>query len=97
LDTLEKKLDYKVFYKVLNSKDYGVPQNRERIYIIGFKDKRVEFEFPQKVDKKVELGDILEENPIGSEISEIAKFNIIHNLKEHKKYNEIKDNPLLMR
>jgi DNA (cytosine-5)-methyltransferase 1 len=96
LDTLETKLDYKVFYKVLNSKDYGVPQNRERIYIIGFKDKRVEFEFPQKADKIVELGDILEENPIDAEISEIAKFNIIHNLKEHKKYNEIKDNPLLL-
>jgi len=96
LETLEKKLDYKVFYKVLNSKDYGVPQNRERIYIIGFKDKRVEFEFPNKLDKKVDLNDILEENPKGCEISDTAKFNIIQNLKQHKKCNEIKDNPLLL-
>jgi len=96
LETLEKKLDYKVFYKVLNSKHYGVPQNRERIYIIGFKDKRVEFEFPNKLDKKVDLNDILEKNPIGCEISDTAKFNIIQNLKQHKKQNEIKDNPLLL-
>ncbi|HFU75963.1 MAG TPA: DNA cytosine methyltransferase [Arcobacter sp.] len=96
LDTLEKKLNYKVFYKILNSKDYAVPQNRERIYIIGFKDKSVEFKFPDKIDKKVDLNDILDDNPIGSEISDTAKFNIINNLKKHKKYYEIKDNPLLL-
>lgn len=96
IEILEKKLDYKVFYKVVNSKDYGVPQNRERIYIMGFKDKSIDFKFPDKLDKKVDLNDILEENPIGSEISDIAKFNVIHNLKQHKKNNEIKDNPLLL-
>ena len=32
--------------KILNTKDYGIPQNRERIYIVGLKDK--EFEWPQK-------------------------------------------------
>jgi len=32
----------------------------------------------------------------GSEISETAKFNIVNNLKNHKKYHEIKDNPLLL-
>ncbi len=96
IDTLEQKLDYKVFYQVLNSKDYGVPQNRERIYIIGFKDKEVDFKFPNKLDKKVDLNSILDPNPIGSEISDIAKFNVRHNLKEHKKYNKIKDNPLLL-
>lgn len=31
-------LGYKVFYKVLNSKNFGVPQNRERIYIVGFRN-----------------------------------------------------------
>lgn len=96
LETLEKRLDYKVFYKVLNSKDYGVPQNRERIYIIGFKDKQVEFTFPKKIDKEIDLNDILEDNPIGSEISDIAKFNVKNNLKEHKKFKEIKDSSLLL-
>jgi len=96
LDTLTKKLDYNVFYKVLNSKDYGVPQNRERIYIIGFKDKSIKFEFPKKMKKKVNLYSILDNNLDGSEITQTAKFNIVNNLKKHKKFNEIKDTPLLL-
>jgi len=96
IDTLRDKLDYKVFYQVLNSNDYGVPQNRERIYIVGFKDKSINFEFPEKLDEKSDLNDILDSDLSGSEISDIAKFNVIHNLKNHKKYNEIKDNPLLL-
>ena len=96
LDTLTKKLDYKVFYKVLNSKDYGVPQNRERIYIVGFKDKSVSFEFPAPLKKDVTLFDILDNDISGSEISQTAKFNILNNLQNHKKYQEIKDNPLLL-
>ena len=39
LHTLRVKLNYNVFYKVLNSKDYGVPQNRERIYLNFLKKK----------------------------------------------------------
>lgn len=59
--TLEE-MGYKVFAKVLNAKDFGVPQNRERIYIIGFLDD-VEFEYPEPLNKNVKLGDILEPNP----------------------------------
>lgn len=96
IETLRNKLNYKVFYQVLNSKDYGVPQNRERIYIVGFKDKSINFEFPEKLDRKSDLNDILDSDLSGSEISETAKYNVINNLKNHKKYNEIKDNPLLL-
>ena len=62
LDILENKLIYKVFYKVLNARDYGLPQNRERIIIIGFKNHNIEFEFPEKFESNVKLLDILEEN-----------------------------------
>jgi len=58
-ETLEK-LGYKVYAKVLNAKDFGVPQNRERIYIIGFLDHSIKFKFPEPLDKAVTLGDILE-------------------------------------
>jgi DNA (cytosine-5)-methyltransferase 1 len=34
------ELGYKYFYKTLNSKDYGIPQHRQRIFVIGFKGKR---------------------------------------------------------
>lgn len=55
------ELGYKIFSQVLNAKDFGVPQNRERIYIIGFLDSSVEFEFPEKIEKEMKVFDILEE------------------------------------
>jgi len=58
--TLED-LGYKVFAEVLNAKYFGVPQNRERIYIIGFLDKDVNFTFPKPLNKEIKLGDILED------------------------------------
>lgn len=57
--TLEE-LGYKVFSEVLNAKDFGVPQNRERIYIIAFLDNKVNFTFPRKTSKKTKVGDILD-------------------------------------
>lgn len=57
-ETLEE-LGYKVFTKVLNAKDFGVPQNRERIYIVGFLDD-VEFEFPQSFELETKITDVLE-------------------------------------
>lgn len=62
LDILENKLNYKVYYKVLNAKNFGMPQNRERIIIVGFLDHNVEFKFPEPTGIKTRLGDILEEN-----------------------------------
>lgn len=53
-------LEYYVHYKIINSKDFGVPQNRNRIYIIGF-NKRVQFEFPKPYDNIVTFGNIKDE------------------------------------
>ncbi|MDQ6953384.1 MAG: DNA cytosine methyltransferase [Mariprofundaceae bacterium] len=58
-ETLEN-LGYKVFFEVLNAKDFGVPQNRERIYIIAFLDKKINFRFPEKMDVSIKVGDILD-------------------------------------
>ncbi len=57
--TLED-LGYKVFAEVLNAKDFGVPQNRERIYIIAFSDHTIEFKHPKPKNTVTRLGDILE-------------------------------------
>ncbi len=56
-------LGYNVYSKVLNALDFGVPQNRERIIIVGFKDD-VKFEFPSPIpnEEKKTLNDILEKN-----------------------------------
>ena len=62
LKILEEDLGYKVFYNVLNSADYGVPQTRNRLYMICFSDRNIEFEFPKKVELNLCLQDILEES-----------------------------------
>ncbi len=56
-----KSLGYKLFSKVLNSKDYGIPQNRERIIIIGFKDKNTDFTFPEAIPLTRTMQDFLED------------------------------------
>ena len=59
-DTLVKDLGYYVYDKIINSQ-YVVPQKRERIFIVGFKEP-VSFAFPEYEDKKPKLRDILEED-----------------------------------
>ena len=61
LETMEQ-LGYKNYYQVLNAKDYGIPQNRERIFTISIrKDINKVFNFPQKQELKLKLKDILED------------------------------------
>lgn len=52
---------YKVFYEILKAKDFGVPQNRERIYIVGFLEHSVNFEFPKPMNISTRVGDILDD------------------------------------
>ncbi|QQG51087.1 MAG: DNA cytosine methyltransferase [Candidatus Saccharibacteria bacterium] len=62
-DGLENELGYHVHYKVLNSKDYGLPQDRKRIYIVGFRDD-VDFTFPEPSDMQPKVADILEHGDV---------------------------------
>nr|DAJ47874.1 MAG TPA: Cytosine specific methyltransferase [Caudoviricetes sp.] len=58
------ELGYNTYWKVLNAKDYGVPQNRERVFVISVR-KDIDdgkFEFPQPFDNGVRLKDVLEDN-----------------------------------
>lgn len=59
IQTILEGLGYEIHSQVLNAKDFGVPQNRERIYIVGFLGK-VDFSFPKPSGIKTRLGDILE-------------------------------------
>ena len=56
-----EELDYHVHWKILNALDYGLPQKRERVIIIGFKE-NYPFEFPEPLKKKTSLKDILEDH-----------------------------------
>lgn len=55
------ELGYKYFYKVLNAKDYGMAQHRERIFVVGFKDKRTSFKFPETINLEHTMQDFLED------------------------------------
>jgi len=60
---LESATPYHVYWKVLNAKDYGVPQNRERVFIIGIRnDADNTFKWPKPYKLTKRLKDVLEDN-----------------------------------
>lgn len=54
-------LGYKIKHQLLNSKNYGIPQSRERVFIVGFKDHSVEFDFPSPIKLERTMQDFLED------------------------------------
>ncbi len=66
LNVLQEQLGYKVCWEIINAKDFGVPQNRPRVFIVGFRDHGVDFKFPEGSDHVYArtVGEILEENPV---------------------------------
>lgn len=81
-------LGYTVFDEVLNSKNFGVPQNRERIYIVAFRnDLNIqEFTFPKETDSSKKIKDILEEKPVPAKY--YLSTTYIETLKRHKARHE---------
>ena len=54
---------YRIKWKVMNAKDYGnIPQNRERIYIVGFLNEKAydTFDFPEEIDLTTRLEDVID-------------------------------------
>ena len=91
LGALEQE-GYVPYWKVLNSKDFGVPQNRERIYIVAFRSDidPGKFEFPTSSGSAKTIRDILEPAPIPSKyyLSDVYMAT----LRRHKKRHEDKGN-----
>lgn len=87
-----ENLGYTVYHSILNSKDYGVPQNRERIYIVCFRNDIVyrEFVFPEKMDKITTIRDILEEKEVS--VKYYLSTSYLDSLKKHKERHAIKGN-----
>lgn len=57
----EDSVPYHIYFQVLNAKHYGIPQNRERVFIIGIRDdKDNDFQFPKPIPLEKRLKDVLE-------------------------------------
>ncbi|MDE1854428.1 MAG: DNA (cytosine-5-)-methyltransferase [Thaumarchaeota archaeon] len=79
-----ESLGYRVFTKVLNSADFGVPQHRERVFFVGFRDGGnlgEAFAWPQAVPLRTKLADVLEKGvPEKYYVSE----RLIESLRRHR-------------
>jgi len=89
--TLEE-LGYKVFHDILNSKDFGVPQNRERIYIVAFKNNIApkKFVFPEPTDSSKRIRDIIEEKTVS--VKYYLSTRYIETLRAHRARHEARGN-----
>ena len=88
LKVIEEELafaGYNIHWTVLNSADYGLAQNRERWYCVGFK-KDLEFEFPKPLDKKIQIKEILVKGKIDNDLGISSKW--IKRIEKHLKSNE---------
>ena len=87
-----EELGYVVFYKVLNSKNFGVPQNRERIYIVAFRKDIAPktFEFPEKTDDTKVIKDIVDEHEVSPKYYLSTAY--LESLKKHKERHASKGN-----
>lgn len=90
LATLREDLDYFVPEpEIMNAKDFGVPQNRERIFIVGFrKDQNInDFKYPEPIQKEVKFADIKEEKTVSVKyyLSEKYKNTLVEHKKRHAK------------
>lgn len=85
-----RDIGYQVYWKVLNSKDFGIPQNRERIYVVAFRDDLNigEFIYPRGSREKVCIRNIMQEAPIPPKyyLSDVY----LETLKKHKARHEAK-------
>ena len=90
-ETLEQ-MGYNVYSEILNSKDFGVPQNRERIYIVAFR-KDIDsnnFTFPEGRDEGIRITDIMEEKVPSAKYYLSTVY--LETLKRHKARHESKGN-----
>ncbi|MFA6963641.1 MAG: DNA (cytosine-5-)-methyltransferase [Patescibacteria group bacterium] len=86
ISVLEDDLGYKTFYEILDASNFGVPQKRQRIYIVGFKkellSKDDKYIHPTGTNNKVFINQFLEKNADGYSISKHLQENYLFKLDD---------------
>ena len=93
LNVLRNDLGYYVPEpQIINAKDFGVPQNRERIFIVGFKKETgiTEFKYPTPIDKKVTFMDVREKDVVPTKYYISTQY--LQTLYNHKERHASKGN-----
>ena len=86
---LTKELGYSFFHKIVRASDHGLPQHRPRIFMIGFRDPNIEFEFPKKRGLLFNMSDVMGgdvEREIGLTLRVGGKASPIHDRRNWDGY-----------
>ncbi len=87
-----EELGYVVHSEILNSRNFGVPQNRERIYIVAFRSDidSTNFKFPDSTNESVKIKHIIEEKPVSARY--YLSDTYMATLRRHRARHEAKGN-----
>ena len=94
-ETFENDCNYQVYYQVLNGKNYGIPQSRDRIFCIGFR-KETEFKYPHPIELEKTIYDYLE--PVCSKkylLKEKGVRFVTRSINREKAYTQINGDLML--
>ena len=99
IKTLKEELGYWISTKILDSADFEVPQHRKRIYIVGFQknisaDNNFKFNWPEKSNNKIGIGQFIESHEEGYSISEHLQASYLKKKNDNRpqvvdKYSDI--------
>ena len=82
-NTFEDYCGYDIHYQLLNARDYGVPQTRERLYCIGFR-KKTNFKYPAPIPLKYRMYDFMEDYLDSVYYSKVNNIKYLSNDEEHR-------------
>ena len=94
-ETFENDCGYDVYFQILNAKDYGIPQSRDRLFCIGFK-KETEFKYPAPIPLRTQVYDFLE-NRIDKKyfLKQKGVTFVTRSINHQKKYTQINGDIIL--
>jgi DNA (cytosine-5)-methyltransferase 1 len=95
LNVLRNDLNYEVPEpEIINAKNFGVPQNRERIFIVGFRkdvvNREKEFKFPKPSSQTTVISDIYEKSPVS--VKYYLSKQYLKTLEKHKQHHASRGN-----